>query len=255
VADRLLEFFETDATTRLWFLSRSVFVAPTADGVPDAEVEPGASAVPALAFDVAADAAGEAKLLERVVLAARGEGDDAAGLSRVRLCEDLDGDGLRDPEETVLATGQFVVDDGQVELFPTPVPVLAPGQPRRFLITYEFAAETGARVTGASPSADPGSATPAWLFASLLLIPGLLRRRRPLRRAAGLLALAVLCVASSCGGGGGRSDSPGDSPAVSPTYTASLVALDVEGQTSGDPAPVAGLPVAGATLTVAPAAP
>lgn len=90
-----------------------------------------------------------ATTVNTVRVTASGTGNDATGVSAVRLVVDADQDGVADAGEPTIATGSFTVNNGSVVLSPNRI--LPLGTTEEWLVVYDFsAAPIGAQTFAAS---------------------------------------------------------------------------------------------------------
>lgn len=211
------------------------------------EASPGDTHVPMLQAALAVEPGGDHGLVESVTLQASGGGDDATGVRSVALHRDVDGDGALGAGDETLATGSYAGDDAQLELtLANPLRIEA-GSAVNLLVTYDLSSSTAS--AGPTPFPTPDSPIEPTLLLALLALTSLLpiRLSKRGRGVASVSALILVALAgTSCNG---DSTGPG-SQAV--TYTAQVVGVGTEGETSGKAGTVAGLPVNGTVLTVTP---
>jgi hypothetical protein len=125
--------------------------------------------------------------IDSLALRAAGTANDALDVAEIALVHDRNGNGRRDGNEPVLATGTFAADDGTVQLADLDLEVDAGGE-THLLVSCDISVQ--------SVSSAPQQAAFLWWLLPAALLPVVARRRF-----VGLLALPLLLAA--CGGGGG----------------------------------------------------
>jgi uncharacterized repeat protein (TIGR01451 family) len=180
--------------------------------------------------------------IEKITVQASGTGNDTADITSVKLYLDVNGDGVVNSGDTVLASGAFASDNGTLDLTLSTALTVTSGTVSRLLITYDF---------NATLAALPFAAF-SLFFIGMIAAP---RARRWLL----LLALSAAFLGfNACGGGGGggggtgtaENPTPTTSPSEASTYQVSVTDVTAKGANTGQAITLPGLPIAGTTVTV-----
>ena len=166
-----------------------------------------------------------------VTIQASGTGNDALDIVAVKLYLDVNGNGVVDTGDTLLAGGTFSADDGSLNLPLTTALTVMSGTPQNLLVTYDFSATLASLL--------PFAGVP-------LVFAGFLGSRRT-RRWVLLTTIGIAMLwFSACGGGGGGAVPPPDSR----TYHVTVSGVTMRGAVSNSAITVNGMPVEGTTVTV-----
>jgi uncharacterized repeat protein (TIGR01451 family) len=180
--------------------------------------------------------------IETVTVQASGTGNDTVDITSVKLYLDVNGDGVVDSGDTVLASGAFASDNGTLELTLSTALTVTSGTVSRLLITYDF---------NTTLAALPAAAI-SLAFIGMIAAP---RARRWLLPVGVCVMLAWFNACGSGGGGGGGAPAGGGDtttttqPGAS-TYQMTVTGVTAKGSVSGQAITVPGLPIAGTMMTV-----
>lgn len=219
----------------------------------DGAATKGTSDVPLLQLQLDAPADREVSL-DGLELQASGTGRDDVHVTQVKVWADDDGDGVHDAAEKLLGAGTYSADDGLLSLtFAEPLPI-AVGASAQVLVAYDLSATLAAR-TGERGGGLGGGL--AFLLFPMALGSVVVARGR--RWAVLALVLITTGVGVACSGSSPEPTSadtgvasPRDAGTVGGPLTFQVTATGASlSQASGKPVTATGLPVAGATLTVA----
>jgi len=166
-----------------------------------------------------------------VTVQASGTGNDALDIAAVKLYLDVNGNGVVDTGDTLLASGTFSGDDGSLNLPLTTALTIMSGTAQNLLVTYDFSATLASML--------PFVGVP-------LVFVGFLGSRRT-RRWVLLTTIGITMLwFSACGGGGGG----GAVLPASRTYHVTVSDITMQGAVSNSAITVNGMPVEGTTVTV-----
>ncbi len=182
--------------------------------------------------------------IEKVTIQDGGTGK-AADITLVKLYLDVNGNGVVDAGDTVLASGTFAANNGSLDLTLSTALTVTAGTTPKLLITYDF-------------NTTLASALPFAVFP--LAFAGMIAYRR-VRRWLVVIVLFLMAVGfSACSSGGGGGDSSVASnqttttstgtPATASTYQVRVTGVTARGATSGNAITIPGLPITGPTITV-----
>jgi len=189
----------------------------------------------------------------QIRLTASGDGNDATHITGVKIWLDANGNGVKEPGDTLLGSGIYPADNGVATISLNHV--ISKGASERWLVTYDLNQTLALIPARPYLSGSRGNqARIPWFMAvlALLLIPFAASTfTASPRRFSRLLLLFVLASAAltvtTCGGGGGPTP-------VIYKYTVSLMSpsdLTLAGTDSGlSILPTGTFPVTGTTLSV-----
>jgi hypothetical protein len=187
----------------------------------------------------------------KVTVQAGGTGNDVSDVTSIKLYLDENNNGLVDAGETLLSSGTFSTDNGTLDLVLSSALTVTAGTSKTILFTYDF----NTTLASAPFSALPFAAVP-------LVFAGLVASRRTRYLLFALLLAATMAGVYSCGGGGGGGGTPpvnsnpdpnldpGGGTVQSSTFQVTINSVIGKSAVSGTTAAVAGLPIAGTTVTV-----
>lgn len=170
---------------------------PCATPISGQTVAPGSTDVPVLQFELGGDSDQDVSVTS-LGLSASGSGDESMDVTGFSVYRDLNGDGVVDAADELLASGTFSGDDAVENVSFSQTATVAQNDSACILVAYDFSASAGGVV---SPPSSPDRFP--WLpFGLSLLVLGtgfVTLRKQKRRQLVPVLAAASLFVGAACG--------------------------------------------------------
>ncbi len=184
-----------------------------------------------------------------ITFRASGSGDDVSDITQVELYNDINNNGVVDPGEPLIASGNYTTDNGSITFNPSTSTKIEANTKENWLLVYDFntvlASADSANIGGTNQSISayllpfeldaiasnykdiliPNKRADIFLLGSCLILAVILlltRKRRVIGYAIAAFLLITILSLHACGSGGGEEPSP--QPPLSPTF---LVSIDL----------------------------